>query len=389
MVESTRHHLLKAQAKAMLLAKGYREEDIIIDKKWIEVEFYGTLKRFRVDVYGKNGHEIAVECGNFPIIKRPLYKKYFGEEHVLHLPYPKGFGKTKLIGGEQRTKKDATDFLIRAYQMYVFEAFKGDPVFDFAEFKEETRSLFDCDDHRTFRELNPDWSDAAEEKGRDVWMNFPDSKIISKQEYKNKIHWGMIHYGNNTVAVTVMFGGSKPCKEFLKLSEDTHRTIFEELKKLPENFRIRDGISFWEKSSLPPLDKEWNDPIPCTELTWEDYESIRENLELCITAQENGLKVGPVLDLVKVFCQIDELPDIIDQLKGVYKILLRSETTVDVIARDIKKLPDWAWYVLEKSQQNSLKKEYEKTFGSCQDTDFRAALRKLRFDSDFVRYKSE
>ena len=70
MPESFAHQRLKQEAVELLLSKGYTRENIIIDKKWIEVDFYGEKKLFRVDVYASNAHEIAVECGNFPNWKK-------------------------------------------------------------------------------------------------------------------------------------------------------------------------------------------------------------------------------------------------------------------------------------------------------------------------------
>ena len=146
--------------------------------------------------------------------------------------------------------------------------------------------------------------DVLETNGRATWMNFPDSDTISKEEYKHKIHWGMLYYlTDKPLGVTIIFSGKDACNSFLGFHQDFHEKIYNELVKLPTNFFIKDGNSFWDNSSMPPLDKEWNDPIPCNELSFELYNEILENLRNLIDLQKKRVKVGPVLDLAKTFCK--------------------------------------------------------------------------------------
>ena len=41
---------------------------ILVDKKYIEIEYYGQIYKFRVDVYASNGEDFAIECGNFHFV---------------------------------------------------------------------------------------------------------------------------------------------------------------------------------------------------------------------------------------------------------------------------------------------------------------------------------
>ncbi|MBI5872025.1 hypothetical protein HZB88_02980 [archaeon] len=207
------------------------------------------------------------------------------------------------------------------------------------------RELFDIDNLRGYRELNPDYSNKKEAEGRKTWMNFPDSSTISKEEFKNKIHGRMLYYPNNKFAITMIFSGKEACLEFLGRSNNMHENIDTCLSKLPHKFFIRDGNSFWDKSSQPPLDKEWNNPIPCDELSWEQYNEILNNLDNLIFMQKNGFKVGPVLDLAKAYCTYEEIPAVIDELRELYSLLLKPETKVDEISHEIKKLNSWEWYI--------------------------------------------
>lgn len=52
MPESFTHQKLKIEAKQLLLQKGYSEDNILIDKKYIEIGYHGFPYKFRVDVYG-------------------------------------------------------------------------------------------------------------------------------------------------------------------------------------------------------------------------------------------------------------------------------------------------------------------------------------------------
>ncbi|MCX6707264.1 MAG: hypothetical protein NT001_03940 [Candidatus Woesearchaeota archaeon] len=382
MSESFTHQKLKIEAKQLLLQKGYSEDNILVDKKYIEISYYGFPYKFRIDVYGANGHQIAIECGNFPKWKHPIYEQYFGKEFVIHIPYEKNYGKyllTDLKNG-QLTKAQGTQFLMNTYKKHIYDYFKDDPIFDFQEFNDTNRNIFDIDGHRAYREINPDYIDEEEVKGRDVWMNFPDSNTLSKAEYKDKIHWGMIYYTKNKVAVTIIFSGRSACEKFLGLSDETHKKIFEALKVLPPKFKIRDGNSFWDKTNMPPLDKVWNNPIPCHELTWEQYKEICENLDNLIRLQKAGHKVGPVLDLAKVFCQDNELPEVIEEFRELYKILLKSESEIDIIAKNIKTMDDWKWYISQSNEWNDIFDDYCDKFGELSLYDFKKACRKLRLD---------
>lgn len=391
MPESIEHQKLKQEAVQTLISKGFEKDKILIDKRWIEVNYHGHNYKFRVDVYATNDEEIAVECGNFPKWKQPIYEQYFGKEFVIHLPYPPQYGKYLMKDVEEGRldKKQATQFLIDSYKKYIYDVFKDDPIFDFQEFNEENRGIFNVDSHRTYRELNADYSTKPEELGRNIWMNFPDSGTLSKEEYGHNIHWGMIYYTKNKFGVTIFFSGRETCEKFLSFSENTHKKIYNALINLPPNFFIRDGNSFWEKTTRPPLDKEYNDPIPCHELSWEDYQNILNNLDNLIELQKNGNKVGPVIDLAKVFCTDDELPIIIEEFKELYSILLKSETKIDVIAENIKELDSWEWYVSQMKEWDDFYKDYIKNFDEISLADFKKACRKLRSDPQFIKYMKD
>jgi hypothetical protein len=388
MPESLTHQRLKLEAKQILLSKGYEENKILIDKKWIYSELNGLKLRFRVDVYASNGKEIAVECGNFPIWKQPYYEKCFSKENIIHLPYPPYFGRycKKDLEEDILTPQQQKQFLVDTYKNQIYSAFKEDPIFDFLEFNDITRGLFDIDNHRTYREINPDYGKLKEAKGKNIWMNFPSSSTISKEEYKKEIHWGMLTYGK-MLAVTIIFSGREACEKFLSLSEKTHSRIFETLHKLPHSFHIRDGNSFWVDNHRPPLDKEWNDPIHCDELTREEYDEILNNLENLIYMQKKGYRVGPVLDLAKGFFEDFEIPEAVASLRDLYSLLLKPETKIDIIASKIKKIDDWLWYIEQTNQWKDLHQIYESEMNEEIDmTEFRRACKKLRSDPEYEKY---
>jgi hypothetical protein len=173
----------------------------------------------------------------------------------------------------------------------------------------------------------------------------------------------------------------------LKLSTNTHLKIFGALKNLPAKFRIRDGFSFWEKVAVPPLDKEWNDPTPCQDLTLEDYQGILNNLENLIGMQEHGMKVGPCLDLAKGFFEENEIFEAVSSLRELYLLLLRPETRSDEIAENIKKINNWEWYIERPSRYIELHVKYTSQFEDNVDIkDFKKACRQLRSDPEFLEY---
>ncbi|MFH1211736.1 MAG: hypothetical protein V1659_02285 [Candidatus Woesearchaeota archaeon] len=389
MPESLTHQKLKLEAKQLLISKGYEENKIIIDRKFISVTLDEQAYKFKIDVYASNGDEIAIEVGNFPRWKYPFYEKYFGKKNIIHIPYPVSFGKftNQDLSTDSLTLQQQKQFLIDAYTKQIYSSFKEDPVFDFREFNEKSRELFDIDNHRGYLEINPDYGNLKQAEGKTVWMNFPSSRTLSKIEYKKEIHWGMLYYGKNVLAITIIFSGKEACEKFLSLSDNTHDRIFEALKKLPLRFHIRDGNSFWEDAHMPPLDKEWNDPIPCHELTREEYDEILDNLKNLIYMQKNGFKVGPVLDLAKGFFEYDDMPEAVSALRELYSILLKPETEIDVIASKIKKIEKWEWYVEQINQWKNLYNNYNsqnKTF--IDFIQFKRACKKLRFDPDYEKY---
>ena len=198
----------------------------------------------------------------------------------------------------------------------------------------------------------------------------------------------MLYYpGNQPLGVTIIFSGKDACKEFFGFHDNFHENIFNELIKLPSNFHIRDGNSFWKKSSRPPLDKEWNNPIPCNELTWELYLEILDNLKNLIDLQKKKFMVGPVLDLAKTFCKENELTEVIGQLRGLYSLLLKPKTKVDSISNNIKKMQGWEWYISYPKEWGELKEDYEKIYGeNTTIEDFKKACWKLRrYDEDYKK----
>ncbi|MBI2005489.1 MAG: hypothetical protein HYS80_01880 [Candidatus Aenigmarchaeota archaeon] len=389
MPESISHQNLKVQGKQLLLSMGFSENNILIDKKTFEEKANEHFQRFRIDVYASNGKEVAVECGNFPRWKTIFYYKRFGKENVIHIPYPPFFGRytKKDIEDDELTQQQQKQFLADVYIDQIFNQFKNDPIFDFQEFNASTRNLFDIDNHREYREINPDHGKQKETKGKTIWMNFPSSETLSKEEYKRKLHWGMLYYGKGILAITVIFGGKDPCEEFLGLSSVTHKRVFESLKRLPARFFIRDGFSFWEKVAVPPLNKEWNNPIRCQDLTWEDYEDILSNLENLIDMQEHGFKVGPCLDLAKGFFEEYEVMEAVSSLRDLYSLLLRPHTRIDEIADKIKEIMNWKWYIEQPSRFSKLYDLFTSKFAINVDlNDFKKACRKLRSDPEFEKY---
>ena len=146
-------------------------------------------------------------------------------------------------------------------------------------------------------------------------MNFPTSLTISKDEYKHDIRFGMIYYGKNVLAPTFFISGKDGAKKFLSFTDQYQDQIFEILKKMPEGFFIRSGFLFWEEGNMQrPFDKEYNNPIPMSDLTREDYEDILRDIRNL--TESKGMNVGPVLDLAKTFVQDFELTDAISFLRS-------------------------------------------------------------------------
>jgi len=392
MVESLEHKKLKQKAVSLLIDKGYEEDKILIDKKWVNIEYHGHFYKFRIDVFASNSHEFAIECGNFPKWKHPIYEQQFGREYVLHIPHSVNFGKYKISDVEEGllNKQQAKQFLLDTYLDQVYKPFKEDPIFDFQEFTETSRGIFDIDNHRTFKEVNPDYGDKNEVIGKDIWMNFPDSSTISKSEYRKNIHWGMIYYFKDIISIVIFFSGVEPCQKFLDLSPEVHSKIVDALKKLPGDFFVRDGFSFWDKNPVQPLDKEWNVPIPCDQLDIEQYEDVLENLKNLIELQKNHNKVGPVLNLCKVFCHANEISEYIEEFRELYSILLKPNTVYDTISRNIKEMVSWEYYISNSREWDFLCKEYEEKYNNqVEPQTFKKACKKLRYDPDFIKYMKE
>ena len=387
--ESLFHKKLKSDGKLILLNEGFKENEILVDKKTIVIPYYGYNYKFRIDVYASNNiKEKAIECGNFPKWKHPIYFYKFGKDNVQHLPYPlfyKRYNKEDLEKN-QLDEKQAKFFLVTSYNKFVYNEFKNDDIFDFQEFKEETREIFDVDNHKNFLEINPDFGNKKETKGKTVWMNFPTSLTLSKQEFKNDLRFGMIYYGNDIIAPTIYLSGKKAARTFLELSDDYHNQVFENLRNLPEGFFIRSGWLFWKDKPKMPFDKEYNDTIPCFELTREDYNEIIE--DLTNLTYGIGLKCGPALDLAKIFVHNYELTEVIKAIKPLYKLLLNPKFKVGDIAENIKKLKNWPWYIDEKNYK-ALYSDYLEKYGNETPYEkFRNACSSLKKSQEYLDYIS-
>ena len=130
---------MKLKGKQILLSKGYKEEKIKVDSFWFLEELNNQIFKFRIDVYGENGVKTVIECGNFPRWKWPFYEKHFGKENIIHLPYPKRYGKYLASEVEENklSQQQAKQYLIDTYKKYVYGEFKNDPDYNFVEFRED------------------------------------------------------------------------------------------------------------------------------------------------------------------------------------------------------------------------------------------------------------
>jgi len=385
LTESLKHKELKSEGKQILIKLGFKDEEISVDKKYVVIEYHGQNYKFRPDVYGyKENQEKVVECGNFPRWKHPIYFKRFGEPNVLTLPYPPFYSRynQRDLDENRLDSRQAKFFMTNSYNKYIYEEFKNDDVFEFQEFNEKNRDIFDCDNHRTFKEINPDYGKKKEDTGKDIWMNFPTSLTTSKDEYKHDIRFGMIYYGNNILAPTFFISGRDGAKKFTDLTDSYHEKIFDILKSMPDGFFIRSGWLFWEKDKMQrPFDKEYNDPIYMMDLTWEDYQDIVLDTENITNS--HGLNIGPVLDLAKTFIQNFELTETIRVFKPLYHLLLKPKFKADEIYEDIKKIDSWSWY-LEEGNYNDLYEEYNETSENAINKEkFRKACFTLKKSSDY------
>jgi len=389
MTESSKHQELKVIARKELLVLGFEESKILVDSKYITINYHGYDYRFRPDVYASNGKKVAVECGNFPKWKRPIYYSYFGEENVKHIPYPPFYGRytKKDLETDMLTIPEQKQFLVDSYNKQIYATFKDDAIFDLQEFNETNQRLFNLDGHHSHLEINPDYGSKDRVMSKTVWMNFPSSKTLSKTEYENNIHWGALYYSKSVIALTIIFTGKPACEKFLGLSTSTHKRILECLNRLSEKWFTRDGYGFWDKTPMPPLDREYNNPIPCNTLTEEDYDEILENLSNLMYMQKNNFKVSPFLDLAKGYFEDYELPEAIAELKELYKILLKPESKIDAIAKNIKKLNQWEWFIQNYKEWDLFYKVYTKE-NSEQVTiqDFKKSCKYLRDDPDYHKY---
>ncbi len=385
MVESFLHKELKMQGKQLLLKKGFVKNQIEVDTHWFSEELNGQEFKFRVDVYGGNGKKMAVECGNFPRWKHAYYEKFFGRENVIHLAYPKTYGKYLAVDINENSlnPSQAKQFLIDTYKKYVYEEFKNDEVYSFLELKNDNEDLFDLN-HNTYQEINPDWGNQEKVEGHKIWMNFPTEMTLSKKEFREEIHIGMIYHAKDIFILVILFSGKEPCKKFLKLSKQHHEKIFQELKRLPSGFKTRKGFSFWEKNHPPPLDKEWDNPIACHDLTKEDYEEILEDQGNLVNM--GFLKRGPALDLVKIYINKEEIPETLEKLKPLYKLLIKPQSIVDDLAIKIKNSGlNWKWRI-EERQTKELYLNYIEENGNIEESNFRKACKILKKDPEFLEY---
>lgn len=390
MSESITHKELKLKAKKIFIKENFKEDQIQIDTFWFTSQPIGLKeKKFRTDVYaGDNLRKKCAECGNFPDWKQPYYYAFFGEKNVIHLPYPfplRNRYSEKDLREDTLTSEQKKQFLIDIYKKYVYEEFKRDDVYEFEEFIEKDREIFNIDNHKGYREFNPDWGNKSEVQGHNLWMNFPTPKIVVKQDYMKEIHMGMIYHKNNLVIITIFFSGKEPCEKFTSLSESHHKKIFDVLKSLPPGFILRHGFSFWKDKPRLPLDKKWNDPIQCNELTWEDYsEMISDLVNLCDSPGQN---VGPVLDLVKIYLTPEDIPAIMNRLKPLYQLLLAPETRTEELTTLIINLrPKWMEDFCNHQENEIYTHLIKEARGNINRIDFKRACKKLKENTEYQEF---
>jgi hypothetical protein len=198
----------------------------------------------------------------------------------------------------------------------------------------------------------------------------------------------MVYHQKDMFQITIILSGKEAMRKFLSLSTAYQEKIFDELKKLPIGFTIRQGFSFWDKASVPPLDKEWESPIQCSNLTKEDYEEILNDQK---NLMEMGpFKRGPALELVKVYVQQEELPEALVKLKPLYKLLIKPRTEADDLALKIKNSKvNWKWYLDERFSTDLYELLPEELGEEIDKSDFKKAVKILKQDLEYIKYINE
>lgn len=348
---SLKHNQLKTEARKMLKEKyGFSDSEIFEEFPYT---FKNSIKIW-IDVVGKSSSKIVVvECGDTSRLRLQNLKEELGKDNVIHMPYDKNILAPHFYMNP-KTRKDKIILLKSVYNKFIFEKMKEDSDFEFFEYNEKNKDYFYIG------------------KRRDIWMAFPSKKnTIDGKQLQYEIGFTIDYQDDDHYTICIGAETNNSVKQFLELSDKTKDSILEELKKLPSNFEIQDGIKYkTERVRMPPYLRNWEmtEPIQCNQISIDKLNEIEKRLRWYL---EEGMKFEeyPVFAMVRVLVKKEELSKVLMILKPLYELSFKFRTQKqDRIEHDSLELMKKRVKLFELGFDTEMEEEdYERTINAIRD----------------------
>ena len=365
MVESLKHKELKKDAITKLKEKGFADEQIKTEQ-WVYFQWEGKERRYRVDVLADDGNKkVVYQVGNHSTIEIDLLKKFFETYYLDYADY--GTYDEELSEDDELTLKEEKKELIKIYNN-VEKLFENDDVYDFVKYDKETENTFKI--------------------GRkDAWMILPTSATISKDEFYRNITLTIGYVDKNICSIGI-YAIQRPAVEiFLNINLADKEKYVEEIKKLPIGYYVYDGYRKMIKHHTN-WEQYWNETTyDAHNFNMENLKEIEDRANLLLNL--NGPEF-PCLCLLNTEVKRDDLIKAFKQIKPIYRILKSMETFSKTIMEKIKLLPQWEWHI-EQNEVEDLYEIYCDKFKKevIKYQDFKKIARKLKKDTDYIKYVKE
>lgn len=367
MTESLAHKELKKKAIEQLKHRGF-SADQINEEQWVNFEWEGKKRRYRVDVLGDNGEKkVIFQVGNHSAFQIDLLKKYF---ETIYISYP-AFNPYPKIKEDKETLQEKKEDLFRTYNK-IAEHFKNDEVFDFIEYNNKTSDTFKI--------------------GKDgAWLLIPTAETATRHELMNNVNMMLSYRGDDTYEVAINTETNSAVKLFLEIIPEDKEKYVKAVNLLPSGYFIQDGYKYLPKGMhhAKRWPRNWDDvpPYDAKKFSTEDLKDIEMRLEFWLELKE---KKSPVFRILAIPVKKEELLRVFQQMRPIYKILKTMKSFTKSIIEKLKSLSKWEWHIHE----NEYEDLYELYCDKYPDDkiaylEFKKVARSLKKDEEYLKYAKE
>jgi len=361
--EGPLHFALKSEAIELLKKDGFSEDQIITEK---EIKIEGLGEALYIDVYAEDSNrKICYEVG-FNDNKKLFILRNAGYE-VRELKYEgiKPISSNFLIQGEM-SLRDLKKYMKTVYDEEIYSVFKDDDFYNFEEYTEENEPKFGL----------------MSSKRSEAWLNFNINEISHYSELFGELHAGIIAINKDKFGVFITTDDIPALNYVFDISTEDEERLLEEYSKLPPNYLIRIGYATPSHGAITQgMKKVFTDQIQASKINQEIWGDIKDQLEenkdlssLC--------NQYPRIDLLWAECNKKNIRFILEEIKPIYKILMRAKPKIDAVKDKIMNLENWQEKVEDKEDLEDLFRKHDWKVGF--DT-FQKAVKKSKATPEYKK----